>query len=78
MGCKSDSELIVLYMWLLVPKCDEGFIVPAYNVQANKTRCNHILDCLIGIHLGGLERYSQILVCLGESVAFPANQAPVV
>lgn len=58
MGCKSDSELIVLYMWLLVPypncyelsKCDEGFIVPAYNVQASNTRCNHILDCLIGIH----------------------------
>lgn len=58
MGCKSDSELIVRYMWLLVPypncyelsKCDEGFIVPAYNVQANKTRCNHILVCLIGIH----------------------------
>lgn len=47
MGCRSDPELIVLYMWLLVPypncyelsKCDEGFIVPDYNVQANKTRC---------------------------------------
>ena len=37
MGCRSDPELIILYMWLLVPypncyelsKCDEGFIVPA-------------------------------------------------